>query len=43
VAQISIKGKNKHLGYFANEKEAAKAYNKVALKLFGNFAYLNDV
>ncbi len=43
VAQISIKGKNKHLGYYANEKEAAMAYNKVALKLFGNFAYLNDV
>ncbi len=43
VVQIAINGKGRHIGYFANEKDAALAYNKVALRLFGNFAYLNDI
>ena len=29
-AQIKINGKTKHIGYFANEKDAAKAYDRVA-------------
>lgn len=34
---------NKHVGYFKNKIEGAKAYNKVAQELFGDFARLNDV
>jgi hypothetical protein len=31
------------LGYFKLELDAAKAYNKAALELFGEYAYLNKV
>jgi hypothetical protein len=42
--RISINGKNKHLGYYDNEEEAARVYDKHALELFGinartNFTY----
>ena len=32
VSQINVGGKNRHLGYFTCEKEAALAYNYAALK-----------
>lgn len=32
-----------YLGYFADEKSAAQAYNRAAKKLFGKFALLNRV
>jgi hypothetical protein len=40
-AQITINGKKKHLGFFLEEWEAARAYDGAAKDLFGNFANLN--
>jgi len=42
-AQIKIDYKNKHLGYFDNKIDAAKAYNEGALKYHGEFAHINKV
>ena len=41
VAQIQIDGKQKHLGSFKSESSAAAAYNRAAIKYFGEFARLN--
>lgn len=38
---ITHNGKNIHIGYYANEVDAAKAYNAMAKELFGEFANLN--
>jgi hypothetical protein len=43
MAQITLKGTNKHLGVFEHEQEAATAYNEAAQKHFGEFACLNDL
>ena len=40
---ININQKQKHVGYFVDEREAALAYNAVATKLFGGFAGLNTI
>lgn len=43
LAQIMHNYKNHCLGYFASETEAAKAYNKKAIELFGEFANVNRI
>ena len=40
-AYISKDGKKTHIGLYENELEAAEAYNKKAIELYGDFAKLN--
>lgn len=40
-AAIQFNGKYTHLGMFASEEEAAKAYDKAAKKMYGEFAWTN--
>ena len=42
-AQIMVNRKNKNLGRYKDKKDAARAYNKAAVKYFGEFAKLNDI
>ncbi len=41
--QIKINDVVKHLGYFDNEKEAARTYNRAAEEHFKEFAKLNQI
>jgi hypothetical protein len=41
VAVIGINGQRQHLGYYTNEKEAARAYDKAVKERRGQFAVLN--
>jgi len=40
-ARITIDGKLRQIGYFADEIDAARAYDSVAREEYGDFAYLN--
>jgi len=42
-ATISFNSKTKHLGLFDNEEDAARAYNRWAILIHGEFAAINDV
>lgn len=42
-AHITLDGIKKHLGYFKTKEEAAQAYNKKALELFGEYACINKI
>ena len=41
AVQICKNYENKHIGYFENEQEAARIYDKKAKELFGEFARVN--
>lgn len=42
-AYITINGHQQHLGHFLRPEDAARAYNKKARELYGEFARLNNV
>lgn len=40
-SQIQVNSKNRHIGYFSDKEDAARAYDRAAKELHGEFAYLN--
>lgn len=42
-AVLTHKGKRYYLGTFATEIEAAKAYNRAALAIIGDYAVINEL
>ena len=43
AAAIKINNKKKFLGYFVDEKDAARAYNDKAIELFHEYASVNEI
>ena len=42
-ARININGKTTYLGYYNNEIEAAKSYEKKAIELYGEYAHVTTL
>jgi hypothetical protein len=42
-AHIDIKGQTRTIGYFSEEIDAARAYNKMAKEIYGDLAYQNNI
>jgi hypothetical protein len=42
-ARIKFNYKSKHLGYFSDVLDAARAYNQAARDLYGEFAQVNKI
>lgn len=42
-AQMTVKGRPKHLGLFTTREEAAQCYNEAATRIHGEFARLNAI
>jgi len=43
VTYLHHEGKTRYLGRYASEDEAARAYNRAAVEVWGEFARLNDI
>lgn len=43
IVHIEVDGHQKYLGRFSSERDAAIAYNKAAMKYFGEYACLNNI
>ena len=43
LSRIKLSGKDKYIGSYRTEIEAARAYNKAAEKHFGTMAYINEL
>lgn len=41
MATIQTNHRSKRLGNFSTQEEAARAYDREAMKLFGEFAFVN--
>lgn len=41
--RIKLSGKPKHIGYYSNKHDAARAYNLAAKMYYGEFALLNNI
>lgn len=43
AVEIQVRGQRMYVGRFDSEEDAARAYNKVAIEHFGEFAWVNNL